>query len=109
MLRIAFTKTILGFDTEESFIGILKRVREAFPEEERTVRNYVRYYIAFKTAEAIARGEIRNRVLKEAYKQALSARIGFEKAIPSDDYIKDIAVHVFNVPEHILSRILSLK
>ena len=107
MLRIAFTKTILGFQSEEDFINILKKTKEAFPEEERTVRNYVRYYIAFRTAEAIAKGEIKNRVMKEAFKQALSARISFEKAIPNDDYIKDIARNVFNINENILSKALS--
>ncbi|MCD6489041.1 MAG: DUF2192 domain-containing protein [Desulfurococcales archaeon] len=109
MLRIIFTKIILGFEDEDVLIDILKKVKEAFPSEERTVRNYVRFYIAFKTAEEIARGNIRNKVMKEAYKQALSVRLGFEKVVPSDEYIKEIASKVFRVPQHILDKILTAK
>ncbi|WFO76192.1 DUF2192 domain-containing protein [Desulfurococcaceae archaeon MEX13E-LK6-19] len=109
MFRIAFTKIILGFDDENRFFELLKRAKEAFPEEERTVRNYVRYYIAFRTAEAIAKGNIRDKLAKEIFKQALSARLGIEKILPSDDYIREICVNVFKVPREILEKILTSK
>lgn len=109
MLRIIFTKTILGFEDEEKFFEVLRRVKEVFPEEERTVRNYARFYIAFKIAEGIARGDIRDRVSKEVFKQALSARLGIEKILPSDDYVREICINVFKTPSSILDRILARK
>lgn len=107
MFRIAFTKTILGFDSEENFFKILHKSREAFPEEERTVRNYIRYYIAYKTAEAIAQGAIRDRLSKELLKHALLARLGMEKLLPSDEYIREICLNVFKIPQDIVDKILS--
>ncbi len=108
MLRTAFTKTVLGFVDEEEFARILKKTAEAFPEEERTVRNYVRFYIAYRMAEAIYRGEVRNKTYKEALKRALALRLGFPKSTPSDEYISVIAREVFNVPDKILEKTLSL-
>ena len=106
MLRVPFTKLVLGFISEDEFREILRRTREAFPEEERTVRSYARFYIAYRIAEKIYRGEIRNKLSKEIAKQALAAQIGFDKTVPGDDYIGIIAREVFNVPEHVLEKIL---
>ncbi len=109
MLRIAFTKTILGFMDEKEFITLLQKTIEVFPEEERTIRNYVRFYVAHKIAEAIYRGIIRDRVTKEAYKQAFAAKIGFPKTLPSDEYISVIAREVYRIPKHVLEKVLSMK
>lgn len=109
MLRVEFTKTILGFTDEDRFSKILKATINAFPEEEKTVKNYVRFYIAFRVAEGIYRGEVRNRTYKEAYKRALALRLGFPHATPSDEYIAVIAREVFNIPDKILEKTLSLK
>ncbi|MET1160421.1 MAG: DUF2192 domain-containing protein [Thermoprotei archaeon] len=109
MLRIPLTKLLFGFMSEEEFAKILKTVLDAIPEEERTIRNYVRFYIAYKTAEEIYKGSIRNKQYKEAYKRALALRLGFPKTVPNDDYVAIIAKEVFHVPEHVLEKILSLK
>ena len=109
MLRIPFTKLLMGFMSEEEFSKILVKTLEAIPEEERTVKNYVRFCIAFKIAESIYRGEIRNREYKEAFKRALAIRLGFPHTMPSDDYIAVIAKEVFNIPDKILNKVLSLK
>jgi len=109
MLRIPFTKLLFGFMSEEDFSKILLKTREALPEEEKTVKNYVKFYIAFKIAEAIYRGEARNRSYKEALKKALALRIGFPKTYPSDDYIALIAKDVFNVPDDVLEKTLSME
>ena len=71
MLRIPFTKLLMGFLSEEEFSKILIKTRETIPEEERTVKNYVRFYIAFKIAESIYRGEVRSKNFKEALKLSL--------------------------------------
>ncbi len=109
MLRVAFTKTILGFMDENIFYKLLHMCMEAFPEEVRTVHNYVRFYIAFKLAEEIYGGGIRDRLTKEAYKQALAVKMGFSKILPNDKYVYTIASEVFNINRKILGKILSVK
>ncbi len=106
MLRVAFTKLLFGFITEDEFAEILKKTAEAIPEEERTVRNFVRFYIAFKVAEMISRGEIRNKGFKEASKKAIGLRLGFPRIAPRDDYIEAIAKEVFMVPDKVLEKVL---
>lgn len=109
MLRVGFTKTILGFTSEDVFFELLRKCEEAFPEERRTVHNFARFYIAFKLAEEIYSGNIRDRITKEAYKQALAMKMGFSKIMPSDKYIYTIASDVFNINKHVLEKILNLK
>ncbi len=106
MLRIPLTKLVLGFAKEEEFATILRKTMEAFPEEEATVLKYARFYVAFKLAEMIFRGEVKSREYKEALKKALAIRIGFSKATPSDDYVKAIAESVFELSDQDLKDIL---
>jgi len=109
LLRLPLTKLMFGFLGEDEFKNILHKVLEAFPEEEKTVRNYARFFIAFKLAEAIYKGEVKTREEKEALKKAIAIRIGFPKSTPSDDYIAAIAKQVFNVNEKTLEKILGSK
>lgn len=106
LLRVPLTKYILGFMTEDGFREILHKVLVTFPEEEKTVRNYARFFIGFKLAESIYKGEIKTRGEKEAYKKALAIRLGFPKSTPGDEYVKAIAESVFNINVKKLSRIL---
>lgn len=106
MLRIPLTKLILGFLKEEEFAKILNKTMDAFPEEESTVHKYVKFFVAFKLAEMIYRGEVKSKEYKEALKKALAIRIGFPKATPSDDYVKSIAESVFELKEEDLENVL---
>lgn len=106
ILRIPFTGVILGFWPEEKFIKVINIISNAFPELESTLRKYVKFYIAFRTAEAIAKGELRSSKVKEAYKRALSVKLGFPKNVPGDHYVFTIAREVFNVNERVLQRVL---
>lgn len=106
MLRIPLTKYILGFIEEEEFKALLTKTLEAIPEEEKTIKNYVRFYIGLKIAESIYKGEIKTREEKEALKKALAIRLGFPKETPRDDYILAIAKSVYGVPDNILKRVL---
>lgn len=107
MLRIPLTKYVLGFASEEEMKEALRRCLEALPEEDRTVRNYARFFIALKLAEMIYKGEIKTREEKEAYKKALAIRIGFPKSTPGDDYIREVAKSVFEVSDSVLEKILT--
>ncbi len=109
MLRVGFTKTILGFINENVFFELLHKCIEAFPEEQHTVQNFVRFYIAFKLAEEIYSGRVRDRITKEAFKQALAVKMGFPRIMPNDKYIYTIATEVFNINKRILEKVLNLK
>ncbi|MEM1628988.1 MAG: DUF2192 domain-containing protein [Desulfurococcaceae archaeon] len=109
MLRIPLTMFILGFLSEEDFRKILQETVKAIPEEERTVRNYVRFFIGYKICEAIYKGEVRSKEYKEAYKRALAIRAGFPTSTPSDEYIRSIAESVFGLDKKILDKVLSTK
>ncbi|MEM1596117.1 MAG: DUF2192 domain-containing protein [Desulfurococcaceae archaeon] len=109
LLRIPLTKLFLGFISEEDFKNILHKVQEAFPEEEKSVSNYARFFVALKLSEAIQKGEIKTREEKEALKKALAIRIGFPRSTPSDDYVRAVAKSVFNVSDKLLNRILGTR
>ncbi len=108
IFRVIFTSVILGFKDEKELIELLHKAKEVFPEEEQTVRKYARFYIAFRIAESIAKGEVRSKLDKEALKQSLSLRIGVPKVLPRDDYVYVIAREVFNVDDSKLAKILKV-
>jgi hypothetical protein len=109
ILRLKMTEVFFGFSGNESFVNIVKVLSKAFPTKTRTVENYTRFYIAFKVAEAIAKGKVRDKISKEALKHALALEIGLsdKRKLPDDSYISRIAVEVFNVPQRSLMGILS--
>lgn len=106
ILRVESTKLLLGFSSEDRMINLLKKMHEAFPEHGHAIRKYARYFIALRVAQAIASGIVRDRISKEALKQALAARLGFERVIPDDKYIEFIALNVFNVDKKKLQKLL---
>ena len=109
LLRVFATEVIFGFRSEREFEELLRKLANVLPEEIQTIRKYARYYIALRLAQAIAARLIKNRIVKEALKQALAARIGFEKVLPDDEYVGFIARSVFGVDKRRLERVLSLK
>ncbi len=109
LLRVLTTKVVTGFEDEDKLIKLLQLLPKVFPEQEQTVRKYARFYIALRVAQSIAMREIRSRIAKEAFKQALAARIGLPRIMPDDEYIAFIATNVFEVPRKKLSRILGVK
>ena len=108
LLRVVATAVVLGFEDEDKLVRLLNKLPIVFPEAERSVRKYSRFYIALRVAQAIAARMVRSRIDKEAFKQALAARIGIEKVIPDDEYIAFIAANVFEVPQQKLRKILSI-
>jgi len=108
ILRVPFTGVILGFIDEKLFSVFMNKLTQEYPEFEDTIKNYKRFYIAFKLAESIAKREVRNKVAKEALKHAIAVRINSQKNMPSDKYVYTIASEVFKIPSKILQKILSL-
>jgi len=108
VLRLAMTFVVFGFLDEESFIKILNAFEKAFPELRENFAGFKRFYIAFRLAELIAMGKIRNRLEKEAYKHALCIKLSAERSAPSDAFIREIAVNTLKVPEHRANGVLSM-
>ncbi len=110
ILRIRFTMIYFGFADESSLRALGEALARAFPEKEKIVAKYIRFYIAFKVASGIYRGEVRDRLTKEAMKQGSALLFDrFQGTIPDDRYIRKIAQEVFHVPRRILDNILSEK
>lgn len=109
ILRMVFTKIVLGFDNEEKLVKTLHETIKVFPELENDAKKYARFYIGFRLAEMIAVGEIRNKMDKEARKQALNLKIGLGMVMPDDTYVYNIARNVFKVPKRKLLGILQPK
>ncbi len=107
ILRIRFTMVYFGFDDEESLRRLGEALAKAFPEKEKIISKYIRFYIAFKVASQIYRGQVRDRITKEAVKQGTAlAFSNFQGTIPDDKYIMKIASEVFHVPRRVLERVL---
>ena len=110
IFRVMVVRELFGFNGEEKFAALIASAAKAFPELEDGIKKYLRFYIAIKVADAIARGEIRDRITKEVWKQALALRLGYDKSvIPDDAYIAHIAREVFKVPRRVLVRLLRLQ
>ena len=100
VIRLVFTAVILGFEEEENLIRLLKIVAERLPELKRRVQGFIRFYIAFKVAEKVVSGEVKNRIEKEALKHSLCVRFNAIKNAPPDDLIREIAVNVLDGDEY---------
>jgi len=108
VFRIAFTKALLGFGSESELVEALRSAAECFPELEREVKNYGKFYIGFKIAEKISAGEIRSRIEKEAEKRAMNISVGLGSSLPDDKYIYAIAKAVFGLPKSRAEKVLKL-
>ena len=109
MLRVATVKVLLGYSSEDELFRLLRAIPRVLPDYSQVARKFARFYIALRVAEAIATRRVRDRIAKEAEKQALAARIGLEKIIPDDKYIAIIAQRLFHLPRGRLSRMLKLE
>ncbi|UNQ72565.1 DUF2192 domain-containing protein [Infirmifilum sp. NZ] len=108
VLRLAMTAVILGFMPEERFIAVLTSFEKEFPELDKNIQGFKRFYIAYRLAEEIAAGKVRNRIEKETLKHAMCVRLNAERAAPPDRFIREIAVEALRIPEHKVNSALSL-
>ncbi len=110
MLRMALTKIYFGFAEEDLMKRLSDAVSKAFPERAEDVNRFLRFYAAFRLALAIERGEVRDRITKEAVKHAMALQLGKGKeTLPSDDYVAKIASEVLKVPARVLRQVLSAR
>lgn len=106
LLRIGLTKVYFGFADDSYMKQLSDAVTAAFPDRAKDVNRFLRFYSAFKVAMAIEQGSVKDRLTKEALKEALAIQLGKGKeALPSDSYIMKIAKEVFKVPIGILRQV----
>ncbi len=109
MFRLELAKTYFGYSSTSRIEAALKAFAKAFPEKEKTVSKYARFYIAFQVASGISRGSIKDRLTKEAVKQALALELQpLKGVIPDDKYIAVIATEVFRIPKKYLLNMLKI-
>ncbi|ADX83308.1 DUF2192 domain-containing protein [Sulfolobus islandicus] len=109
-LRTTFTKIIFSFESEDKMYKSLKNLNISEKDEiKHTSRSFSRFYTAFKLAESIAEGIVRDRLTYIATKKAIAISIGIEYPLPKADYVALIAKEVFNVNKKILNKILGIK
>lgn len=106
ILRIGLTKVYFGFADDSYMKQLSDAISAAFPERADDVNRFLKFYSAFKVAMAIEQGSVRDRLTKEALKEAVAIQLGRGKeAVPSDRYIVKIASEVFKVPGKVLRQI----
>lgn len=106
--RLEATAVLLGFKPEDGLALLLERLSELFPELNHKIAGFKKFYIAFKVAQGIAEGSIRTRFEKEALKHALCLKFRAEKAAPSDEFVREVAVNVLKLQERYVANAVSL-
>ncbi len=109
VLRFALMLYYLDFEPYEFVTKVIRRMLEALPEFEETIRRFTKFFVAVKIAEEISSGSIRNRVEKEIRKQVISLETGVPKSTPSDNYVAKVASVTYEIPEKVLSSIFGKK
>ncbi|MCX8195626.1 MAG: DUF2192 domain-containing protein [Acidilobaceae archaeon] len=110
IFRLKLTEVFFGFDNKDRLLELIKVALKVYPEKERVIKNYMKFYIAFSVAEAISKKEVRDKIEKEVLKQSLALQLGLDKKkLPDDDYVRTIAMEVFQVSPRVLDSILVKK
>ncbi|MCX8165494.1 MAG: DUF2192 domain-containing protein [Acidilobaceae archaeon] len=110
IFRLKLTEVFFGFDSKSKLLELIKVALKVFPEKERVIKNYMKFYIAFSVAEAISKKEVKDKIEKEVLKQSLALELKLEKKmLPDDDYVRTIALEVFQVSPKTLDMILVKK
>jgi len=104
-MRYVFTGTILEFFEEQEFIKTYNVLKEIFSELGDKLIRYVKFYVAFKVAELIALGQVKDPIEKKIFKYAQCVRINVPMCSPSDALIREVALRVYKVPKKVLDKL----
>ncbi len=107
VLRLVVSLVVLGLEPEDNLAKVFHKANEELEELRPNLFSFMRFYVALRTAERIASGEVRSRGEKEAFKLAQCLRMGAPNMAPPDDLIKLISKSVFKVSGKKLARVFS--
>lgn len=108
-LRIIFTEVIFSFTDESKLSAALRKLDSSQDDGiKHTAKSFARFYTAFKLAEGIAEGKIRDKMNYIAMKKAISINIGINYPLPKANYVALISQEVFNVKPKVIKKILEL-
>ncbi|AFZ70853.1 hypothetical protein Calag_1131 [Caldisphaera lagunensis DSM 15908] len=106
IMRLGVTKEYFGFIDQRSVVKLADSLKKLFPNQENEVNKYMKFYAAFKISKAIDDGTVRNRIMKEALRQALAIELNIDKKnMPRDNYIMKVASGSFNIPKKVIRQI----
>ncbi|BCS91814.1 hypothetical protein L3N51_00306 [Metallosphaera sp. J1] len=108
-LRLIFTEVIFSFSDESKLLQAL-RVLDSSPNDaiKHTAKSFSRFYTAFRLAENIAEGLIRDKMNYIAMKKAFAISLGIEYPLPKSSYVALISKEVFNVSPKLIRKVLEV-
>jgi len=107
--RFGLIMSLLGFGLNDKFLEIISLLANNYPDYASKLYKLAKVYIAIEIARKIAEGTVKNRLEKEALKQALCMKINSPKAAPSDKMVYKFAKYYFGVPEDQAFHVLNVK
>lgn len=108
-LRLIFTEVIFSFSDESRLIQSLRILHGSSNDAiKHTAKSFSRFYTAFRLAESIAEGLIRDKMNYIAMKKAIAISIGIDYPLPKSSYVALISKEVFNVNQKLIKRVLEV-
>jgi len=107
--RFGLIMSLLGFGLNDKFLEVISLLATNYPDYAPKLYKLAKIYIAIEIAKKIAEGTVKNRLEKEALKQALCMKINSPKAAPSDKMIYKFAKYYFGVSEDRAFQVLNVK
>ncbi|EZQ03190.1 MULTISPECIES: DUF2192 domain-containing protein [Acidianus] len=108
-LRFIFVNVVFSFYDDRKLIDALRKLYTSGDDAIiHTAKSFSRFYTAFKLAESIAEGAIRDKMNYIAMKKAISINIGIDYPLPKANYVALISQEVFNVKPKLIKRILEI-
>jgi len=109
-LRLLFTMVVFSLAEEDILLNDLRTLFNSDTDEiKHTAKSFSRFYTAFRLAEGIAEGTIRDKYTFIASKKAISIKIGIDYPLPREDYVALISSNVFDVKDKVINRVLGVK
>jgi len=107
VLRVVFTGAILGYYPEILMVKSIKTYEMVYPNLSERLVNYAAFYSAYKIAEEIALGKIRNPDDLKIQKYTYCLKLGFQKCKPSDKLIAEVAGSIYKVNKTLLAKLFA--
>jgi len=107
VLRVVFTGAILGYYPEILMVKSIKTYEMVYPDLSERLVNYAAFYSAYKIAEEIALGKIRNPDDLKIQKYTYCLKLGFQKCKPSDKLIAEVAGSIYKVNKTLLAKLFA--